>query len=133
VGAPEYVRLLKSFQTDLRYHGQYSFALQVQKCWAKCDAFHVRPSNNSCKNLKNSQVFIIIILRGMSPHRLLLKITLRPRTSRIRASERRYMNEDFETMAGGGETTQKQVQFLCPQMNHLYVDEKFSMRTPKGH
>ena len=31
-------------------------------------------------------------------------------------------------MAGGGEKTQKQVQFLCPKMNHLSVDEK---RTPK--
>ena len=39
--------------------------------------------------------------------------------------------EDFETMARGGEKTQKQVQFLCPKMNHLSVDEKFSMRTPK--
>ena len=39
--------------------------------------------------------------------------------------------EDFEMMAGGGEKTQKQVQFLCPKMNHLSVDEKFSMRTPK--
>ena len=39
--------------------------------------------------------------------------------------------EDFETMAHGGEKTQKQVQFLCPKMNHLSVDEKFSMRTPK--
>ena len=38
---------------------------------------------------------------------------------------------DFETMAGGGEKTQKQVQFLCPKRNHLSVDEKFSMRTPK--
>ena len=28
-------------------------------------------------------------------------------------------------------TSQKQVQFLCPKMNHLSVDEKFSMRTPK--
>ena len=34
-------------------------------------------------------------------------------------------------MAGGGEKTQKQVQFLCPKMNHLSVDEKLSMRTPK--
>ena len=39
--------------------------------------------------------------------------------------------EDFETMARGGGKTQKQVQFLCPKMNHLSVDEKFSMRTPK--
>ncbi len=39
--------------------------------------------------------------------------------------------KDFETMARGGEKTQKQVQFLCPKMNHLSVDEKFSMRTPK--
>ena len=39
--------------------------------------------------------------------------------------------EDFEMMAGGGEKTQKWVQFLCPKMNHLSVDEKFSMRTPK--
>ena len=39
--------------------------------------------------------------------------------------------EDFEMMAGGGEKTQKQVQFLCPKMNHLSVDENFSMRTPK--
>ena len=39
--------------------------------------------------------------------------------------------EDFETMAGGGENTQKQFQFLCPKMNHLSMDEKFSMRTPK--
>ena len=39
--------------------------------------------------------------------------------------------EDFEAMARGGEKTQKQVQFLCPKMNHLSVDEKFSMRTPK--
>ena len=39
--------------------------------------------------------------------------------------------EDFEMMAGGGEKTQKQVQFLCPKMDHLSVDEKFSMRTPK--
>ena len=27
--------------------------------------------------------------------------------------------------------TQKQVQFFYPKMNHLSVDEKFSMRTPK--
>ena len=39
--------------------------------------------------------------------------------------------EDFETLAGGGEKTQKQVHFLCPKMNHLSVDERFSMRTPK--
>jgi len=39
--------------------------------------------------------------------------------------------EDFETMAVVGVKTQKQVQFLCPKMNHLSVDEKFSMRTPK--
>ena len=39
--------------------------------------------------------------------------------------------KDFETMARGGKETQKQVQFLCPKMNHLSVDEKFSMRTPK--
>ena len=38
---------------------------------------------------------------------------------------------DFETMAVGGVKTQNQVQFLCPKMNHLSVDEKFSMRTPK--
>ena len=30
--------------------------------------------------------------------------------------------EDFETMARGGEKTQKQVQFLCPEMNHLFVE-----------
>ena len=30
-----------------------------------------------------------------------------------------------------GEKTQRQVQFLCPKMNHLSMDEKFSMRTPK--
>ena len=35
------------------------------------------------------------------------------------------------TMARAGEKTQKQVQFLCPKMNHLSVDEKFSMRTLK--
>jgi hypothetical protein len=34
-------------------------------------------------------------------------------------------------MTGGGEKTQKQVQFLCPKTNHLSVDERFSMRTPK--
>jgi len=28
----------------------------------------------------------------------------------------------FEMMADGGEKTQKQVQFLCPKMNHLSVD-----------
>ena len=39
--------------------------------------------------------------------------------------------EDFETMARGGEKTQKQVQFLCPKINHLSLDEKFSMRTLK--
>ena len=39
--------------------------------------------------------------------------------------------EDFEMMANKGVKTQKQVQFLCPKMNHLSVDEKFSMRTPK--
>ena len=39
--------------------------------------------------------------------------------------------EDFELMANKGERTQKQVQFLCPKMNHLSVDEKFAMRTPK--
>ena len=39
--------------------------------------------------------------------------------------------EDFEMMAGGGVKTQKQVQFLCPKMNHLSSDAKFSMRTPK--
>ena len=39
--------------------------------------------------------------------------------------------EDFEMMANKGVKKQKQVQFLCPKMNHLSVDEKFSMRTPK--
>ena len=39
--------------------------------------------------------------------------------------------EDFETMASGGVKTQKQVQFLCPKMNHISVNERFSMRTPK--
>ena len=39
--------------------------------------------------------------------------------------------EDFEMMANKGVKTQKQVQFLCPKMNHLCADEKFSMRTPK--
>ena len=34
-------------------------------------------------------------------------------------------------MANKGVKTQKQVQFLCPKLNHLSVDEKFSMRTPK--
>jgi len=38
---------------------------------------------------------------------------------------------DFEMMANKGVKTQKQVQFLCPKMNHLSVDEKFSMLTPK--
>jgi hypothetical protein len=38
---------------------------------------------------------------------------------------------DFEMMANKGVKTQQQVQFLCPKMNHLSVDEKFSMRTPK--
>ena len=33
---------------------------------------------------------------------------------------------DFETMAGGGEKTQKQVQFLCPKRNHLSVDTLFT-------
>ena len=40
--------------------------------------------------------------------------------------------EDFELMAGGGEKTQKQVQFLCPKMNHLSVDEKFSCAPPRS-
>ena len=39
--------------------------------------------------------------------------------------------EDFELIANKGVNTQKQVQFLCTKMNHLSVDEKFSMRTPK--
>ena len=39
--------------------------------------------------------------------------------------------EDFEMMTVGCVKTQKQVQFLYPKMNHLSVDEKFAMRTPK--
>ena len=38
--------------------------------------------------------------------------------------------EDFEDMDGGGVKGQKQVQFLCPKMNHVSVDGKFAMRTP---
>jgi|TARA_B110000240_G_scaffold49683_1_gene56639 hypothetical protein len=34
-------------------------------------------------------------------------------------------------MANKGVRTQKQVEFLCPKMNHLSVVEKFSMHTPK--
>ena len=49
----------------------------------------------------------------------------------IRKVKVRNSPSKTETMAGGGEKTQKQVQFLCPKMNHLSVDEKFSMRTPK--
>ena len=38
--------------------------------------------------------------------------------------------EDFEDMDGGGVKGQKQVQFLCPKMNHVSMDGKFAMRTP---
>ena len=38
--------------------------------------------------------------------------------------------EDFEFMAGGGVKSQRQVQFLCPKMNHVSMDEKFALRTP---
>ena len=38
--------------------------------------------------------------------------------------------EDFEHMDGGGVKGQKQVQFLCPKMNHVSMDGKFAMRTP---
>ena len=38
--------------------------------------------------------------------------------------------EDFEYMDGGGIKDQKQVQFLCPKMNHVSMDEKFALRTP---
>ena len=38
--------------------------------------------------------------------------------------------EDFEDMDGGGVKGQKQVQFLCPKMNHVSMDERFAMRTP---
>ena len=38
--------------------------------------------------------------------------------------------EDFEYMDGGGVKDQKQVQFLCPKMNHVSMDEKFALRTP---
>jgi hypothetical protein len=34
-------------------------------------------------------------------------------------------------IANKGVKIQKQVQFLCPKINHLSVDEKFSMSTPK--
>ena len=37
--------------------------------------------------------------------------------------------EDFEFMAGGGVKSQRQVQFLCPKMNHVSMDEKFAVRT----
>ena len=33
-------------------------------------------------------------------------------------------------MDGGGIKDQKQVQFLCPKMNHVSMDEKFALRTP---
>jgi len=38
--------------------------------------------------------------------------------------------EDFEILARGGEQTQKQVQFLCPKMNHLPVDESSPCEPP---
>ena len=39
--------------------------------------------------------------------------------------------KDFEEMAGGGVKSQRQVQFLCPKMNHVSMTERFSMRTPQ--
>ena len=38
--------------------------------------------------------------------------------------------EDFEFITGGGVKSQRQVQFLCPKMNHVSMDEKFALRTP---
>jgi len=39
--------------------------------------------------------------------------------------------KNFEEMAGGGLKSQRQVQFLCPKMNHVSMTERFSMRTPQ--
>ena len=39
--------------------------------------------------------------------------------------------KDFEEMAGGGVKSQRQVQFLCPKMNHVSMTERFSLKTPK--
>ena len=34
--------------------------------------------------------------------------------------------EDFEELAGGGVKSQRQVQFLCPKMNHVSMTELLS-------
>ncbi len=39
--------------------------------------------------------------------------------------------KDFEEMTGGGVKSQRQVQFLCPKMNHVSMTGRFSMRTPQ--
>ena len=68
--SPEYVRLLESPQTVLRYHAQYSFSVKVQKCRAKWDTFHAWLTlyfvQKLKKNHKLSSVHMIF-LRGMSP------------------------------------------------------------------
>ena len=56
-----------------------------------------------------------------------------PGTSSVRVTVKRTVSTCATRWVLLGKTNMLrfEVQFLCPKMNHLSVDEKFSIRTPK--